>query len=237
MKKSGEFKQIIPVFMAFLIICAVISALSPNFLSVTNLKNVLLQASINAVLAVGLTFVIITAGIDLSVGSVLAFSGITLGFALHGGISLVPALLIGLLSGSVFGFINGFLVSRFKLPPFIATLGTMSIARGLALVLNNGKPVSDFDSSFRFIADGRIIGIPVFILIVVFVYLFAYIILNKTPFGRYIYATGGNPEAAHLSGINVKKCSYGFTLSADCFPGWEQSCLLQGLILLSLQPG
>ena len=205
MKKAGEFKQIIPVFMAFIIICAVISVLSPNFLSVTNLKNVMLQASINAVLAVGLTFVIITAGIDLSVGSVLAFSGITLGFALHGGIPLLPALLIGLLSGSVFGFINGFLVTRGKLPPFIVTLGTMSIARGLALILNNGKPISDFDSSFRFIADGRIIGIPVFILIVALVYILAYIILNKTPFGRYVYATGGNPEAAHLSGINTKK--------------------------------
>jgi len=205
MKKAGEFRQIIPVFMAFIIICAVISLLSPNFLTATNLQNVILQASINAVLAAGMTFVIITAGIDLSVGSVLAFSGIILGFALHGGMPLFPALLLGLFSGSVFGYINGFLVTRGKLPPFIVTLGTMSIARGVALVLNNGKPVSDFGSSFRFIAEGKIVGIPVFILIVVLVYILAYIILNKTPFGRYVYATGGNPEAAHLSGINTNK--------------------------------
>ncbi len=205
MKKGGELRQIIPVSIAFAIICAVISLLSPNFLTATNLKNVILQASINAVLAAGMTFVIITAGIDLSVGSVLAFSGMTLGFALHAGVPLLPALLVCLLAGSVFGFANGFLVTRGKLPPFIVTLGTMSIARGVALLLNNGKPVSDFDSAFRFIADGKILGIPVFIIIVAVVYILSYIILNKTPFGRYVYATGSNPEAAHLSGVNIKK--------------------------------
>lgn len=205
MKKVGEFKQVIPIFIAFIIICAIISVLSPIFLTVSNLKNVILQASINAVLAVGLTFVIITSGIDLSVGSILAFSGMVLGFALHWNVPLLPALLIGLLAGAVFGFINGSLIVRWALPPFITTLGTMSIARGLALVLNNGKPVSGFEGSFRFIAEGQIAGVPVFILIVVVVYSLSYIILNKTSFGRYIYATGGNPEAAHLSGVDTKK--------------------------------
>lgn len=205
MNKTSEFKQVIPVFIAFIVICAVISVMSPDFFSVANLRNVVLQASINAVLAVGLTFVIITGGIDLSVGSILAFAGIVLGFSLHGHIPLLPALLIGLLSGAAFGLINGALVVRGGLPPFIATLGTMSIARGLALVLNNGKPISDFTDSFRFIASGSIAGVPVFIWIVAAIYILSYIILNKTPFGRYVYATGGNIEAAHLSGVNTKK--------------------------------
>ena len=205
MKKLGELRQIIPVFCAFLLICIVISLLSPDFLTVGNLRNVILQASVNAVLAVGLTFVIITAGIDLSVGSVLAFSGMILGFCLHGKFPFPIALCVGLVAGSVFGFINGFLITKGKLPPFIATLGTMSIARGFALVLNNGKPVSGFQSSFRFIASGELIGIPVFILIVAAVYILAYIILNKTPFGRYVYATGGNVEATRLSGVNTNK--------------------------------
>jgi len=198
-------RQILPVVIALILICVAMSILSPNFLTASNLTNVLMQASINAVLAAGMTFVILTAGIDLSVGSVVAFVGIILGFSLHSGMPMVCALLVALLAGGACGLFNGLLITKGKLPPFIVTLGMMSIARGLALILNNGKPVSSFDDSFRFIADGNIFGIPVMILITILVFVISFIILRHTPFGRYVYSIGGNEEATRLSGINTKK--------------------------------
>jgi ribose transport system permease protein len=198
-------RSILPVLAALIIISVVMGILSPNFLTVDNIRNVIMQASINAVLAAGLTFVIITAGIDLSVGSVVAFAGIVLGFALHGGVPFLPAVVICLLAGSLCGLVNGFLITKGKLPPFIVTLGMMSIARGVALMLNNGRPISGFSETFRFIANGSFIGIPILIWITILVYVIGFIILRKTPFGRYVYAIGGNEEAARLSGINTKK--------------------------------
>jgi ribose/xylose/arabinose/galactoside ABC-type transport system permease subunit/ABC-type sugar transport system substrate-binding protein len=199
------FKQILPVFIALIVICIVMSVLSSNFLSVDNIRNVLMQASINAVIAAGMTFVIITAGIDLSVGSVVAFAGMILGFSLHSGMPWYLAVLTGIGAGGICGLLNGLLITRGKLPPFIVTLGMMSIARGFALILNNGRPVSGFDDSFRFIAEGSILGIPVLIWITLIVYIAGYLILQKTPFGRYVYAIGGNIKAAKLSGINTNK--------------------------------
>jgi ribose/xylose/arabinose/galactoside ABC-type transport system permease subunit/ABC-type sugar transport system substrate-binding protein len=198
-------RSILPVLAALIIVSIVMGILSPNFLTVDNIRNVIMQASINAVLAAGLTFVIITAGIDLSVGSVVAFAGIVLGFSLHGGVPFLPAVVICLLAGSLCGLINGFLITKGKLPPFIVTLGMMSIARGVALMLNNGRPISGFSETFRFIANGSFIGIPILIWITVVVYVIGFIILRKTPFGRYVYAIGGNEEAARLSGIKTKK--------------------------------
>ncbi|HJO94327.1 MAG TPA: substrate-binding domain-containing protein [Victivallales bacterium] len=198
-------KQILPVVIAFILICVVFGVLSPSFFTVNNITNVIIQAAINAVLAAGMTFIIITAGIDLSVGSVLAFTGIVLGFALHSGMPMGLALIICLIAGGGCGLINGLLITKGKLPPFIVTLGMMSIARGAALMLNNGSAVSGFSDSFRFIANGSIIGIPMFIIITAIVYALGFILLRKTPFGRYVYAIGGNEEAARLSGIKTKK--------------------------------
>ncbi|MCD6309673.1 MAG: substrate-binding domain-containing protein, partial [Candidatus Eremiobacteraeota bacterium] len=205
MSKFGRVIENLTVFFAFLIICIFISVLSPDFLTISNLRNVILQASINAVLAVGLTFVILTAGIDLSVGSILAFAGIVLGHALHAGVPLPVALLICLIAGALCGLVNGFLVTKGQLPPFIATLGMMSIARGLALVASNGNPISSFGESFRFIANGQLLGIPVLVIITAIVYIIAHIVLTRVPFGRYVYAVGGNEEAARLSGVNTNK--------------------------------
>ena len=198
-------RQILPVIVALILLCVVMSVLSPNFATVDNVTNVIMQASINAVLAAGMTFVIITAGIDLSVGSVVAFVGIILGFSLHAEIPLILAIVIALGAGGLCGLINGLLITKGKLPPFIVTLGMMSIARGGALLLNNGRPVSGFSESFRFIANGHFIGIPVLIWLTIIVYIIAFIVLRKTPFGRYVYAIGGNEEAARLSGIKTKK--------------------------------
>lgn len=189
-------------------LCLGLWLLSPYFLTLSNFLNVLQQTAINAIIAVGMTYVIISAGIDLSVGSLLAFSGVVLASALQAGVPLPLAILIGLLTGTAGGLINGLLISLGRLPPFISTLGMMSVARGAALVYSDGRPISGFDATFRDLATGKIFYIPVPVVLMVLVYLFSHFLLTRTRFGRYTYAIGGNEEAALLSGVHVKfyKC-------------------------------
>jgi ribose transport system permease protein len=179
-------------------------ALTPYFLTVSNLLNVLEQTSINAVVAVGLTFVIISGGIDLSVGSLLALSGVVLGTCLHAGWPPAMAIPAALVTGTVFGLLNGLAITLGRLPPFIATLGMMSIARGCALIFTDGRPVSGFDEAFRTLATGRLVGIPAPVLITLAVYVLAAVVLSETLLGRYTYALGGNEEATRLSGVNTR---------------------------------
>lgn len=178
--------------------------LTPHFLTVSNLLNVAEQATIIAIIAVGMTFVIITGGIDLAVGSVLAFSGVVMASALQSGVALPLALLIGLGIGLLCGLFNGLLITVGRLPPFIATLGMMSVARGAALMFTEGRPISGFSESFRSLATGEVLRIPTPVVIMIVVYLIAHFVLKRTKLGRYTYAIGGNEEAALLSGINVK---------------------------------
>ena len=178
--------------------------LTPHFLTVSNLLNVAQQATIIAIIAVGMTFVIITGGIDLSVGSVLAFAGVVMASALQSGVPLPLALLIGLGVGLLSGVINGLLITVGRLPPFIATLGMMSVARGAALMFTEGRPISGFSEGFRSIATGEILRVPMPVVIMIVVYLIAHFVLKRTKLGRYTYAIGGNEEAALLSGINVR---------------------------------
>lgn len=185
-------------------LCLILWILTPHFLTVSNLLNVAQQTSINAIIAVGLTFVIITAGIDLSVGSILAFAGVVLAWSLQVGVPLPLALLLGMVVGTVSGLVNGVLISYGRLPPFISTLGMMSVARGAALLFSDGRPISGFNEGFRFLATGEIFYIPVPVIITGLVYLAAHFVLTRTKFGRYAYAIGGNEEAALLSGVNVK---------------------------------
>lgn len=182
----------------------VLWVLTPHFLTVANLLNIAQQTSINAIVAVGMTFVIISGGIDLSVGSIVALSGVALGAALQGGQPLPIALSIALAVGVGSGLVNGIIISWGGLPPFIVTLGTMSIARGAALVSTEGRPVSGFDSIFRSLATGHVVGIPAPIVATVLVYLIAHVVLTRTTFGRYVYAIGGNEEATRLSGVSVR---------------------------------
>lgn len=198
--KLRQFGTII----GLILLCAFFAILSPYFFTVSNLLNVAQQSAIIAVISVGMTFVIITAGIDLSVGSVLAFAGVTMASALHAGLPVPLAIMIGFATGFGCGLINGMLISFGKLPPFIATLGMMSIARGAALWYTDGRPISGFDDGFRFLATGEIFHIPVAVIIMILVYFIAHFVLTKTKLGRYTYAIGGNEEAAILSGINVK---------------------------------
>jgi ribose transport system permease protein len=191
-------------FAVFVVLCAVISVLTPHFLTVPNLVNVAQQTVINAIIAVGLTFVIISGGIDLSVGSILAFAGVVMAHTLRLGWPLPLAIAAGLAVGAACGTINGLLISFGRLPPFIATLGMMSVARGGALLATDGRPVSGFDESFRWLATGQVVGIPIPVLVMALVYAAAHFILQRTRFGRYTYAIGGNEEASVLSGVPVR---------------------------------
>lgn len=183
---------------------ALLSVLTPDFLTVSNLLNVLQQTSINAVIAIGMTFVILSGGIDLSVGSLVALSGVALAFALQAGAPIPLAILAGLAAGGAAGLVNGLLITRGKLPPFIATLGMMSVARGITLFWTDGRPVSGFDAAFRTLATGKVLMIPAPVLLAALLYAAAHFLLNRTRFGLYVYAIGGNEEATRLSGVAVR---------------------------------
>jgi ribose transport system permease protein len=190
-------------FAGLLALCIVLWAATPHFLTVSNLLNVLEQTSINAIVAVGMTFVIISGGIDLSVGSVLALSGIALASALEGGVPAPAAIALALATGTACGLANGALITFGRLPPFIATLGMMSVARGAALMLAEGRPISGFTEGFRALATGRVLIVPAPVILTAVVYLIANFVLARTVFGRATYAIGGNEEAARLSGVPV----------------------------------
>jgi ribose transport system permease protein len=185
-------------------LCVLLWALTPHFLTVSNLLNVLEQTSINAVIAAGMTFVIISGGIDLSVGSLVAVAGVVLASTLHQGMPIPVALATSLAVGFGFGLLNGLAITWGRLPPFIATLGMMSIARGCALLFTEGRPVSGFDPAFRSIATARLAAIPAPVFATIAVYLIAHVVLSETRFGRYVYSMGGNEEATRLSGVNVR---------------------------------
>ena len=185
-------------------LCVVLWAATPFFLTVSNLLNVTEQAAIIAIVAAGMTFVIITGGIDLSVGSVLAFAGVVMAEALHRDVPVPLALGVALGTGLLCGLVNGALITLGRLPPFIATLGMMSVARGTALMFTEGRPVSGFSGGFRSLATGELLGLPASVVIMVGVYVLAHVALTRTKLGRYTYAIGGNEEAALLSGVNVR---------------------------------
>jgi len=191
-------------FAVFVVLCVVITILTPHFFTVSNLLNVAQQTVINAIIAVGLTFVIISGGIDLSVGSILAFSGVVMAHTLRLDWPLPMAMLAGISVGAGCGLVNGLLISYGRLPPFIATLGMMSVARGGALLATDARPVSGFGESFRWFATGQVAGIPVPVVVMILVYVAAHFVLKKTKFGRYTYAIGGNEEASLLSGVPVR---------------------------------
>ena len=182
----------------------VLWVLTPHFLTLPNLLNIAQQTSINAIVAVGMTYVIIAGGIDLSVGSIVAVSGVALGVFLQAGYPVTAAIVAAVAAGILCGVINGSLVSWGGLPPFIVTLGMMSVARGAALLVTEGRPVSGFDEGFRSIATGQIGFVPNPVIATALIYAAAHVVLTRTAFGRYVYAIGGNEEATRLSGVAVR---------------------------------
>lgn len=222
------------IFIAFLALSGVLTFSNPYFLTAGNISNILLQISINGVLAIGMTFVILTRGIDLSVGSVVALAGIvsasfvtsssTAGIA-GAPFSVFVAIPVGLAVGMACGSIVGVIVSRFSVPAFVATLGMLSAARGMTLIYGGGRPVPALSPAFRWIGTGSISGIPVPVIILALVFLTSWWVLNRTRFGRYIYAVGGNPHAAITSGIHVSRLRFSVYVISGALAG------LAGMIL------
>ena len=207
MKKSGILGWLYRhrSLAGLVIFACIVAVLNPNFLSAGNILNVLRQVSVNFVLAIGMTFVIISGGIDLSVGSLLAFTGAIFARSLEGGQHFVLAILIVLLSGAFAGMASGALISYCRLQPFILTLIAMTLFRGLTLLFTGGKPITIAaeNAALDYLGSGNFWGIPIPVYIMAAVFGASDYILRHTRQGRYIYALGGNQDAAYLSGINI----------------------------------
>lgn len=215
---------------ALLLMVVALSLSTENFLTVDNGLNVLRQISINLCLSIGMTLVILSGGIDLSVGSVLALSGAVAAGLLKDGVPLpfsdsllmftpLGAIVGGVAVGAVLGWFNGFMITRFRLPPFVATLGMLSIARGFTRLWTGGFPITELGPTFKFIGNGYWLGVPMPVwisaaLVAVFV-----LITRRTRFGRYVYAVGGNERAAKLSGLNVWRVKRGVYMLGGALAG------------------
>jgi ribose/xylose/arabinose/galactoside ABC-type transport system permease subunit len=223
-----------------IVLCVVFAVLEPAFLSTRNIFNVIRQVSIYGMLAIGMTFVILTGGIDLSIGSVLALAGLVCAAVEKGsrgllgagageahGFGLPAAVATAIAVGLIAGTSQGLAVSRMKVPPFIVTLGGMSVFRGLALVFSGGQPISAFRAPYKFWGQGMIGPVPVPVILFLVFAIIAYIVLRYTRYGRHIYAVGGNQEAARLSGLNVSALILSVYMIMGFFAG------LSGFVLSS----
>ena len=231
-------------FLALILIIVVFSLLSPNYLTVENLLIMASHVAIYALLGMGMLMVILNGGIDLSVGSTLGFSAVIGGFLLQGvpinifGVILFPSVpVVVLLSvgvGALVGLVNGILVARFKVAPFVATLGMLYVVRGLALLMTNGLTINDLDgdpalgnTGFAWLGFNRILGIPIGVIIMGIVAIVLGYVLGRTRFGRWLYASGGNERAAELSGVPVRRVKVSvYVISGMC-------AAVAGLILAS----
>jgi len=194
------------ILLVFLLVCAIITSIRPVFLSVNNIFNVIRQVSMIGIMAVGMTFVILSADIDLSVGSVAGFCGaLTAGLMSRQGLSPLAAILVPIPLAALMGWMIGIVVTKAKVHSFVVTLGMMSIARGLALVYTRGLSIGNLPKSFGALGGGMVGPIPAPVIIFVVFMILGYLVLTRTPYGRAVYAIGGNQEAARLSGIKVDR--------------------------------
>lgn len=198
------------LYIAFLVLVIFLSFSSPVFLTTKNLINVVRQISVIGIISIGMTFVIITGGIDLSVGSLVAMTAVVAtSFATEDkSYPLIVAVGLGLLVGLVFGIFTGFFVAKMKVPPFIATLATMTIARGFAMVYSDGRNITGVKDSYAFIGKGSIGFLPMPVLVFLIIVLIGIFLLRYTKFGRHVYAVGGNEQSAIVSGINAVKVKF-----------------------------
>ncbi|HTB83815.1 MAG TPA: hypothetical protein VK742_09195 [Candidatus Sulfotelmatobacter sp.] len=215
MNAKALFKKLQPL-IALVVMVVALSLLSDKFLALANQRNILLQISVNLCLSIGMTLVILTGGIDLSVGAMLALAGAVAAGLLKNGLALkifgvvlqftpFGAMVAGILVGLALGLFNGIAITRFKLPPFVATLGMLSIARGLTMLWTGGFPVTDLGPKFGFIGAGFFLGVPMPIWVSAALVVVFYIVSKNTLLGRYIYAVGGSEKATAFSGINVNR--------------------------------
>lgn len=193
------------IVIALVVLCTILGIMTPNFLTPRNLLNVAQQISINGILAVGVTYVLLTGGVDLSLGSLVALTGVVAAtFAHPDEYPVIVPVLLGILAGAACGAVNGVVITRGQVAPFIATLGMMTIARGLALLVCGGRPVSDMSPEMARLG-GEVAGIPIPVLILGAVAVASWLFLTNTRMGRHIYAVGGNADAARAAGISVHR--------------------------------
>jgi inositol transport system permease protein len=211
----GAFMSKYGIVVIFIALCIILSIVEPAFRSMRNVTNVIRQVSIIGIVSMGVTFAIITTGIDLSSGSMIALISVVIASTSQNAVNpdqpisvvmpIVIAVLISVVLGTLLGSINGSLTAFGKIPPFIATLGMMTVARGAAALFTQGRPVGDLKDAFTFIGTGSFLKIPLPIWIYIAMAVLSHILLSKTKFGRHVFAIGGNEQAARICGINVEK--------------------------------
>ncbi|MFR8347438.1 ABC transporter permease subunit [Mediterraneibacter gnavus] len=228
-KKAANYIQDLGALIALVLLIVVIGVISPEFRTAGNFLSLLRQSSINGFIAFGMTCVILTGGIDLSVGSVLALTTALCAGFISGGMPVGLAMILALVIGTGFGCISGFLVTKGRLQPFIATLITMTVFRGLTMIYMDGKPISNLGDSFtlKVIGKGNFYHIPIPVILFILIFVIFLFVLQKTTFGRHIYATGSNAKAAKLAGVNIDRTKLAAYAISGCMAA------LSGLILLS----
>lgn len=212
--KTSNITRKLGIIISFLILIVVFSSLTDKFFTVGNFQNILQQSSINMCIAIGMTFVIITGGIDLSVGSMMALSGMVMAQSMAAGTHPIISVVIGLLLATGLGAINGILIAKLQLQPFLVTLGTMSAYRGITLIISDGLPERSFSAPYVNFMNSLNNSIPITIIISILLAVAALIVLKYSKYGQYLFAVGGNEEATRLSGINtdkVKITTYAFS--------------------------
>jgi ribose transport system permease protein len=190
-------------FLTLAVLFVGLAIASPHFLTSTNLSSVVRQTAVINIMALGMTLIIISGGIDLSVGAILAMGGLLGCMAMEKGASIPAGIVVGILAGAFWGFVNGLLTTRLGINPFIVTLGTLGIVRGLTLIISNGLPVHQIPRQFSFLGEGNVLGVPFVLWILLACALFVHVILEHTKLGRYTFAIGSNPDAAFYAGIPV----------------------------------
>ena len=210
LKRMGRMNEV-GVLLALLALCLVLKLSTPLFLTTSNLLQVARQASYYGIMAVGMVFVLVIGDVDLSVGSILTLANVVMAIALRGHVPFPLALLFGLLTGTVCGFLNGVLTVALKVPTIIVTLGTLSVFRGIALIVSDATPISQFakDGLFFTVGGGNILGVPSSVVVMILVGVFGWIGLTRTVYGRRVQAMGGNPQSARLSGLPTSRYRIG----------------------------
>lgn len=240
---SGASLHKLSALLTLGLLILVFSFTSPAFLSVNNGLTVLLQTSVVGLLAIGMTMVIITGGIDLSVGSVLALAGVVAGLTIKAGLPVFPAMLLGIAAGAACGFVNGVVITKMRITPFVATLGMMLIARGIALQLTGAAPISRLGEAFGTLGNGSFFrmvetqangfpkvifpGIPYPAVLLLVMALFGAYLLKRRQIGRHIFSVGSSEEAARLSGVNVDRTKIWAYTASGALAG------LAGMVLMS----
>jgi ribose transport system permease protein len=190
-------------FLTLIVLFVALAIASPNFLTQTNLSSVVRQTAVINIMALGMTLIIVSGGIDLSVGAILAMGGLLGTMAMQKGVPIPAAILIGILTGMFWGFVNGLLTTRLRINPFIVTLGTLGIIRGLTLIISNGLPVHEIPEKFSFLGEGNVLHVPFVLWILLACAVIVHVIMEHTKLGRYAFAIGSNPDAAFYAGIPV----------------------------------